>query len=73
MRAVHLNTNSRPVNIGHHISQARSAESSNGDGLGAAPAANDRGPISERIKHPHLTGMYYWYISRRVSEPFTSY
>jgi len=56
MRIVHLNTNSRPVDIGHHIPQ--SAESSNGGGLGVAPTANNWGPISKRINHPHLTGMY---------------
>ena len=71
MRAIHLNTNSCPVNVGHQISQ--SAESSEGAGLGVVLTANNQGPISKRIKHPHLTGMYYLYFARRVSEPFTCY
>ena len=55
MRAVHLNTNSRPVNVNvDHIPQ--SAQSSNSGG--AAPIANNQGPINEKIKHPRLTGVY---------------
>ena len=58
MRTVHDNTNSRPVNPVRHRSQ--SPQPPDGGGLEAAPAAND---LRERIKHPHLTGMYYWYIA----------
>jgi hypothetical protein len=73
MCAIHLNTNSHLVNVSHHISQTWSAESSNGGGLGVAPTANNQGPISKRVKHSYLTGIYYWYISQHVSKPFTSY
>ena len=57
MRTVHANTNSRPVNVGASDRTSQSAQSSN-DG-GVAPIPNnqaDQGPISKRIKHPHLTG-----------------
>lgn len=54
MRAVHVNTNSRPININRNRSQ--SPQSSNDDRL--EPTANERGPASKRIKHPWLTGMY---------------
>ena len=57
MHAVHLNTNSWPVNVDHIL---QGSQTSN-DG-GVAPIGNDHGPINEKIKHPHLTGIY-WYIA----------
>ena len=67
MRAVHRNTNIRPVNDVRHRSQSPQPPDLD-DELGAVPAPNDR---RERIKHPHLTGMYYRYIARRVAGSLT--
>ena len=58
MRAVHLNTNSRPINVDRNRSQ--SPQSSNDDRL--APTANERGPASKRVEHPRLTGMYCYTV-----------
>jgi len=70
MHAIHINTNSRPVNVGHHISQ--SSQPSDGDRV--APTANNRGPINKRIEHPYLTGMHCcisWHIVELLTCPWT--
>ena len=68
MRSVHVNTNSRPVNVGRHISQSPHPS----DGGGVAPTANNQGRTNERIKHPHLTGMHcciVWHAVESLTRP----